>query len=187
MNKAARIRWRRLDQPGTDEAELIAADDGWSLSGVAAFTQAGESWRLEYVISCDAAWRTRRCTLRGGAGIARVALDLVRDERGRWAIDGCTDQLLDGCDDVDLGFTPATNLLPIRRLQLAVAEKAHVRAAWVQIPALRVEVLEQDYTRLDAGRYLYESVGGKFRRELTVNEHGLVLDYPGLWVAEQQG
>jgi hypothetical protein len=39
--------------------------------------------------------------------------------------------------------------------------------------------------RLTPNQYLlYESAKGTFRRELTVDESGFVLDYPGLWMAE---
>ena len=156
------------------------------LSGVATFVDAEQSWRVEYAIDIDDAWCTTRCTVRGSSGDRHVATALARDAEGRWTVDGRRSATLDQCEDVDLGFTPATNLLPVRRLQLAIGETAHVRAAWVQFPPLRVEVLEQDYTRLDANTYLYESAGGTFRRELIVNEHGLVVDYPGLWIADQE-
>ena len=85
---------------------------------------------------------------------------------------------------VDLGFSPSTNLLPIRRLRLAVGATAPIRAAWVRFPELTTEVLEQTYTRLATDRYLCQSVAGRFRRELTVDTTGLVLDCPGLWIAE---
>jgi len=45
-------------------------------------------------------------------------------------------------------------------------------------------VLEQVYTRVGEHAYVYESAGGAFRRELTVDAAGFVLDYPGLWAAE---
>jgi uncharacterized protein len=61
---------------------------------------------------------------------------------------------------------------------------ANVCAAWVRFPELTIEPLEQRYTRLAAHRYLYESTGGTFRRELTVDDHGFVIDYPGLWIAQ---
>ena len=36
---------------------------------------------------------------------------------------------LDGCPDVDFGWTPATNTVPIRRLGLEVGETASITAA----------------------------------------------------------
>jgi hypothetical protein len=113
-----------------------------------------------------------------------VALDVARNSAGEWTVGGAPAANLKGCDDIDLGFTPATNLLPIRRLDLSIGGKAAVRAAWVRFPELTVEVLDQVYIRLAEDRYLYESAGGSFRRELRVDEVGFVVDYPGIWMAE---
>ena len=59
-----------------------------------------------------------------------------------------------------------------------------MRAAWVRFPELTLEVLAQVYTRVGERTYLYESAHGAFRRELTVNESGFVLEYPDFWQAE---
>jgi hypothetical protein len=177
----ASVTWRRLDLPGTDHASLARDGDGWRLAGVAAFIQSGRSCSLEYSISCDASWRTSGCTVRGRASDEAVVFELTRDDTGCWSRNGRALPLVDGCDDVDLGFTPATNTLPIRRLGLALGGRAAVRAAWVRFPGFNVEVLEQQYTRLAVDRYLYESAGGTFRRELTVDKRGFVLEYPGFW------
>jgi uncharacterized protein len=158
--------------------------EGWQLSGVAALAESKRPCRLEYEIACDVRWLTRRCSLRGYIGTAPVALDVVRAASGSWTVRGAPEPSLNGCDDIDLGFSPATNLLPIRRLSLAVGASAAVRAAWIRFPELTTEVLEQTYTRLSPERYLYESAGGSFRRELTVDALGFVLDYPDLWRVE---
>jgi hypothetical protein len=92
--------------------------------------------------------------------------------------------MLQGCVDVDLGFSPVTSLLPIRRLNLALGSRAQVRAAWVRFPELTLEVLEQAYTRVGGATYLYESAGGAFQRELSVNAVGFVVEYPDYWRAE---
>ena len=140
--------------------------------------------RVEYEIDCDPRWLTRRCTLAGYVGTTEVSLDIARNSGGEWTVGGAPATDLNGCDDIDLGFTPATNLLPIRRLDLAVGAKAAVRAAWVRFPELALEVLNQVYTRLADDRYLYESAGGLFRRELMVDDIGFVVDYPDLWITE---
>jgi uncharacterized protein len=92
-----------------------------------------------------------------------------------------------GCLDVDLAFTPATNILPLRRLGLAAGESGEMTAAWVRFPALSIEPLPQRYTRLDARRVRYESRGGAFTAELEVDELGLVVRYPPLWERVAQG
>jgi hypothetical protein len=103
---------------------------------------------------------------------------------GRWELDEDPRPQVDGCIDVDLNFSPSTNLLPIRRLNLEVGQQATVRAAWLRFPSFKLEPLEQTYHRLDGETYRYESGGGSFVRELLVDQDGFVLNYPGIWEAE---
>jgi hypothetical protein len=88
-----------------------------------------------------------------------------------------------GCIDLDLNFSPSTNLLPIRRLDLAIGQHAEVKAAWLRFPSFNLEPLTQIYSRLDETSYRYSSNNGKFVRDIKVNEAGLVTVYPGLWEA----
>jgi hypothetical protein len=83
--------------------------------------------------------------------------------------------------DVDLSFTPATNTLPIRRLGLEVGDEAEIHVAWLVWPELSVRPVLQRYARLAEDRYRYAQ--DDFEAELTVDEHGLVLEYEGLWRA----
>jgi hypothetical protein len=113
-------------------------------------------------------------------GPVEHSLQLAVDEQQRWQLNGRDMAALAGCVDVDLGFSPSTNSLPIRRLKLAVGESAEVAAAWLRFPSLEFRRLDQRYTRLAERRYRYESEGG-FVAELEVDEAGLVVDYPGGW------
>lgn len=88
------------------------------------------------------------------------------------------------CIDLDLNFSPSTNLLPIRRLGLAVGQEAEVKAAWLRFPSFTLEALKQLYRRIDVATYRYESAGGRFVTELQVNEVGLVTRYPNFWQVE---
>ena len=90
--------------------------------------------------------------------------------------------------DLDLSFTPATNLLPLRRLGLRVGQSAEVRSAWLEWPEIRLTELVQRYARRSDIEYHYESdlPGGElFRSTLRVQPEGWVLDYGGLWRAEE--
>lgn len=86
-----------------------------------------------------------------------------------------------GCIDIDLNFSPATNLIPIRRIALEIGDTAVVRAAWLRFPSFRLELLEQSYTRLGEHEYRYRSANGKFEASLTVDEQGLVVRYGKYW------
>ena len=175
------ILWRRLDLPGHETAEITQHRNRWNLAGTAMFAYRRQACRFDYEIECDMTWGTRDVTVRGQIGEVPVTLAISRDSDGAWCLNGEPCTAVQGCIDVDLGFSPSTNLLPIRRLKLEVGERAAVRAAWVRFPELTLELLEQTYTRLTEHTYLYESADGAFRRELTVNADGFVVDYPGLW------
>jgi uncharacterized protein len=93
---------------------------------------------------------------------------------------------LAGALDVDLGFTPATNTQPIRRIGLEVGESASVRSAWLRFPELRLEPLEQTYTREAEQSFRYRALvdGEPFIARLDTDAFGRVLRYEGLWEAE---
>lgn len=162
-------------------ARLAPRSGGWRLAGLAAFRQGDDDCRLRYVVDCDRRWLTRSVAIEGRVGPRRVSLGIAADGAGRWTQDGEPQPAVAGCLDVDLAFTPATNLLPIRRLELPVGGSASVAAAWLTLPELRLRELEQRYRRSGPTRYEYEAPATSFRTSLTVTPSGLVADYPGLW------
>ncbi len=93
-------------------------------------------------------------------GFDTRTIALERDGKGAWTVDGTVVKSLKGCTDVDLGCSPSTNTLPIRRWRLAVGASGTIKAALVQFPALTVAVSVQNYTRLDA--FTYRFAAGEF-------------------------
>jgi len=178
------ILWRRLDLPGHDFGRVVLRENQWELSGTAVFTYGQSPCRLDYFVVCDSGWRTRSAWVRGEVGDREVDLTISVDAEQRWYLNGTESPAVAGCIDIDLGFTPATNLLPIRRLSLDIGESAEVAAAWLPFPSLALEPLPQLYQREGEWTYRYESGGGTFVRELEVNAVGFVTRYPGLWQAE---
>lgn len=178
------VLWRRLDLPGHEIATLNELNHGWMLSGTALFSSEQGSTRLDYSVVCDSGWRTNSAQINGVIGSRRVNLTVIVDAGRRWHLNGVACGVVQGCLDIDLGFSPSTNLLPIRRLALAVGEEAAVRAAWLPFPSLDFALLPQVYRREAEMTYRYESNGGAFMRMLEVNAVGFVTSYPGLWQAE---
>ncbi len=181
MMDDATILWRRVDLPGHESARVSQRANGWTLAGTAVFAHEGEPCRLDYRIGCDEAWRTRSAAVRGWAGGGDVEVRIEVDHAGRWRLNGLECPQVEGCIDVDLNFSPSTNLLAIRRLDLAVGDEAEVRAAWLRFPSFTLEPLPQVYRRLSADTVRYESGGGAFVRDLTVDAAGFVTRYPGFF------
>jgi hypothetical protein len=181
------IIWRRLDEPGHEFAQLFFEDNVWRLSGTAIFAfgrPQRQPVRLDYLVMCDADWQTRSASVSGWVGDETICIDISVDEARRWRLNGVEVPAVEGCLDIDLSFSPSTNLLPIRRLRLNVGDEVAATAAWLRFPDFRLEPLSQSYRRISGAGYRYESGGGEFVAQLSVNEVGFVTSYPNLWVVE---
>ena len=140
-------------------------------------------FRLSYRLTWDEAWRLREAELAITVQDDARSMHLRTDGEGRW-LDGQGQHLeaLDGCGDIDIWPTPFTNSFPIRRMPFAIGERREFRMAWVDAIEMTVTPQPQAYTRLAERLYLFESLDGSgFKVELPVDEHGIVLDYPGLF------
>ena len=180
------VLWRRLDLPGHDFATIKRRDDGWQLSGTAIFSDDRIPIKLDYTVICEVGWQTKSAQIAGLIGDQEINLNVSVDGGRKWFLNGTECPAVAGCLDIDLGFSPSTNLLPIRRLSLERGQEAEVRAAWLPFPSLKFELLPQVYRRESENTYRYESGGGAFARVLEVNAAGFVTNYPGLWVQENR-
>jgi len=144
--------WRRLDLPGHEIASLEPLEEGWKLSGTAIFASQPGPARLDYTVVCDSAWRTNSARVSGAIGHKEIDLIIVVDAARRWRLNGTECASVEGSIDLDLGFSPSTNLLPIRRLTLAVGVEAKVRAAWLPFPSLNSKSCPRSTAAWQSGR-----------------------------------
>jgi len=183
MNQS--ILWRGIYQPGHEACRVYELDDRWHLEGTAVFVSDDRRpCRLSYLVICDSNWKTLNGIVSGWVGNDVLNIEIFVNAN-QWQLNGAPKPEVNGCIDLDLNFSPSTNLLPIRRLNLEIGQQAEVKAAWLRFPSFELEPLSQVYSRLDEFTYRYSSNDGKFVRDLTVNEFGLVTEYPGLWQVEQ--
>ena len=179
----ASIRWRRLDGPGHDACRLRRLASGWELAGTAFFLESAGPARLAYRVACDPRWRTRHGGVRGTVGARPVELRIERSPGGAWRLGSRVVPGLCGCLDLDLGFTPATNLLAIRRLDLRHGGAADAPAAWLDVRDGTLARLPQRYVRRTADAYRYEAPTVDYAADLAVSDAGFVTRYPGLWTS----
>jgi len=123
------VFWQRLDLPGSEVAQLKEEPDAWVIEGVVLVAIDCTPARLEYRVQCDRSWQTTIATVQGTLGERTVSCDIHSDTQGHWWLNGVRVPAVDGALDVDLAFTPSTNLLPLRRAPLAEGETMSVRAA----------------------------------------------------------
>ena len=110
-----------------------------------------------------------------------MLVTLKVDSQQRWWQDDQELEIFRGLIDIDLGFSPSTNTLPIRRLPLKVGDSAETTTFCVQFPNFEIVTFPQRYTCMAANTYLFESLDSTFKAMLEVNDDGLVTDYETLW------
>jgi hypothetical protein len=193
--------WQRIDSTGIEHA-LLDDRSGLYARGTVVGTDP-VSYSGSYELLAEQSWASARLTVSvEGAGWLR-SLKLER-AAGRWHVTAGEQGDLDaalmhegrpradlpgaeepdrlaGALDVDLGYSPLTNTLPIRRLGLRTADPGTtqtVAVAWVLMPSLVVVPAKQTYTVVTPGTIRYSS--GDFAADLTVDGDGYVTHYPGL-------
>jgi uncharacterized protein len=173
--------WRWLQGTGLERFEFLRTADEWIFRGTILTLVHDAAAEARYEIRCDHAFRTKAANIsvRDAAGERKLQITV---EHGQWYENGIENQTVAGAIDVDLGWSPSTNTLPIKRLGLEIGQATgEFIAAWVRFPELTLQPLPQEYLRLGDRKYRYSSRGGAFVAELLVDEHDLVLDYEGFW------
>lgn len=152
------------------------------LRGVVVLPIDDQPAHIVYRLEIDERWHTRSVKFEIHQAGRRCRIELEADGEGRW--NGAEGELseLTGCIDVDLGWSPVTNTLPIRRVPLAVGETTTIDAAWIRFPELVMERSAQTYERLSHDIWQYRS--GSFTADLLVDDDGLVRRYgDDLWLS----
>jgi hypothetical protein len=179
------LSWRALRWTALERLHVHHDDAGGHAEAVISGSFDDAPLELKYQLDWDSAWRTSAFRLVDLS--SHDQLEIENPSGGGWRdVTGARLADLVGATDVDLSATPFTNTFPIRRLALQTGGSAEITAVYVVIgPGLSVRPARQRYTRLEDGlqgqRYMYESLESDFKREIQVDHHGFVIDYPGIW------
>jgi len=185
MITSRQVAWEWLESPGLEVTTVCQRLEVIVIDGRVVAAWDASVLRLRYRLRCDRHWRVAaaRMDLDSSSGHRRMVLE--RDGNS-WRVDGNTKPDLQGCEDIDIMATPFTNTLPIRRLSWQLDQSRDLRMVYVSLPRLEVMPMPQRYTRLvdDAStqrRFRYHAIESGFTADLTVDDDGLVLEYPPYW------
>jgi hypothetical protein len=199
------VAWRGLDAWRSEVAAFDLDADGIAAAGSQVAVDP-VPYRLDYRLEAPG-FITRRLVVEAqGPGWWR-RLELGHDGVGTWeaaashrgaAVDlpdpGGDTAVLAGALDCDLGLSPLTNLMPIRRSGLdRVAGAADFTMAWVSVPDLRVVASAQRYERIGRDgegavvRYVDRGLFPGFEADLRLDRSGVVVLYPELAVRVESG
>lgn len=174
------IVWRRLSDGGLEYCNISFANATTIRGKVISIGEPTNSF-IDYQVTCDDQGNTSEVSIVFQQEDRNEKMRLIRNDKNRWQVNGHEMKDLSGILDIDIGVTPSTNVLPIRRFNLAVGESRIFTAAWVRFPQLTVQPLRQEYTRIDEHTYRYTSIDSGYTALLQVNAYGIVGGYEGEW------
>jgi uncharacterized protein len=175
--------WRRLDIPGRDAARLKEAEEGFELLGQSVSLDPKGPTALRYVLNLAHDWSTIEGRINGFIGNREIDDHIERTPSG-WNFNGRRCAMAD-IVDLDLGFTPATNTIQLKRVSLEIGETTHFDVAWLEAGDADLQRLPQKYHRVSEVEYAYESPQGNYRATIELDCSGFAAQYPGLWEIER--
>ena len=180
------VVWRGAEEWLAEAASVDLREDGLSATGV----QLGahpSPYRLDYRLDASDGFITRELELTATVGVDRLRLKLEHDGSGGWSAEddhGVDLPDLSQARDIDIGFSPLTNSMPILRHRLHAAGAGDFTMAWVEVPELRVIAAKQRYEHVRASEEgaVVRFLDGEsdFSADLELNSDGLLVHYPHL-------
>jgi uncharacterized protein len=139
-------------------------------------------YRAEYRIKTNQNWETVFFEISSQHSNQTHSLKFEGDGKGNWMSNDKQADQFTGCIDIDIPLTPFTNTLPIRRLNLSQNQTQEIKVIYCDLLEQQVKPVRQRYTCLSNKEYHYENVPNDFEATIQVDESGLVVDYPSLFV-----
>lgn len=175
------VIWKRLEGEGLEYC-TVTLQPATVIQGKVICADADRCF-VEYEVKCDAEGGTEEVVVRYHEEQKIRTLRLERDHQDRWTVNGVVQDELTGAKDIDIGVTPSTNVLPIRRLQLEIGQCAEVMAAWICFPQFTVQPLLQSYEKTGDNTYIYRSIDSGYTAHLQVDANGVAINYEDQWKA----
>lgn len=176
------LLWTGREYYSLENCLATIADDGLEITSTIIGLYREKMYQVDYRIKTNKNGATIFAGIHSRHNNQMQRIRLEGDGQGRWMYNGRRADNFDGCLDVDIPLTPFTNTLPIRRLQLNEGQSQQIRIIYCDILQQQIKSVSQKYTRLADEQYRYQNVPNDFEATIKVDEFGLVIDYPQLFV-----
>ncbi|MFN3672243.1 MAG: putative glycolipid-binding domain-containing protein [Bosea sp. (in: a-proteobacteria)] len=171
------LRWRSVDGDSLEHLVLQRTATGIRAESVMVDASGAGTRGIAYAVDCTPDFTVTGFSLSTTDG-QRPAL-ARRD--GRWRRRDGELPGFDECADIDMSGTPFTNTLPIRRESWQPGQSRTITTLYIPFDDFAPRIDRQIYTCLSPRLFRYQSADGSFEAEISVDDDGLVFDYPSLF------
>jgi hypothetical protein len=178
------ILWSGLEYCSLENCLVTTTETGTKINSVIVGKYGYKIYRVEYCIQTNEFWETLFFEVKSQHSNQIDYFTYQSDGKGNWMSKGIPVPQFKGCLDIDIPLTPFTNSLPINRLKLNTQEVGQIQVIYLDLLERQLKPVRQQYRRLSDTTYHYQNIPNDFEAVITVDEQGLVVDYPQLFVRE---
>jgi hypothetical protein len=175
------ILWRGIANQSLENCILTSTKNYIEINSVIIGLHEQVIYKVEYFIKTNKDWEATFFEIKSTLAGENQSFGFESDGKGNWITNGKPAEQFNGCIDIDISLTPFTNTLPINRLNLSENERQKINILYIDILNRQIKPVQQHYTRLSKYKYKYENVPNDFEAIITVDEFGLIVNYPELF------
>jgi uncharacterized protein len=176
------LLWRGREYYSLENCLVDGTPGGFIIKSTIVGYYEEKIYRVEYTIQTNKAWQTLSVEIDSRHDNHIQHFNFKGDGHGNWSENGKTLEKFAGCIEVDIPLTPFTNTLPINRLKLTKGQTQEIKVIYFDILAKQITAVRQKYTCISPTSYHYENIPNDFEATIEVDELGLVVDYPELFI-----
>jgi uncharacterized protein len=176
------IIWKGLYYRSLEYCEINGSEKGIDVTSVIVGIHEDRKYKIDYSIKANANWELLSCSITRRLDGTMDMQTFHHHGQGNWTRDQEPLEEYTGCTDIDISLTPFTNSLPINRLKLRRDQVRDIKVLYIDVLNRTTTPNTQRYSRLSEFEYRYQNVPNDFEAVITVDQQGIVKDYPGLFV-----
>ena len=180
------ILWTGIANHSLENCVLTHSDENIEVNSVIVGAHDDKIYRVDYSIKTNRDWESIFLEVKAQLSDKKLEINFHSDGMGNWTKSGVPVNEFGGCIDIDISLTPFTNSLPINRLQWELNKPQQIKVLFLDILSQEIIPVQQRYTKLSNTEYKFENVPNDFEAIITVDESGMVVNYPELFVRRRK-
>ncbi|RKE82776.1 putative glycolipid-binding domain-containing protein [Chryseobacterium sp. AG363] len=172
--------WKGIYYQSLEYFNLLSNDKNYTVESKIIGCHEDKIYNVEYKIHTDKNWIVQDFLIESEVNTIKRTSSGKRNQ-GQWEINGVVNPEFDHFKFIDISLTPSTNTLPINNLKLSESGSQKINVIYIDVLKHNIKPVQQHYTRTAVNKYLYENIETDFKAEISVDEGGLVTNYPELF------
>jgi len=140
----------------------------------------GKLYFVSYHITIDEEWCVQNFTIESEVNGKKSEIKGIRNGN-EWEINGSNHPDFTNFKYIDISLTPFTNTLPINNLKLSEMQSREINVMYIDVLENEIKPVKQKYSKIEKFEYLYENIPKNFEAKISIDDSGLVENYPSLF------